>query len=134
MPAREQIFCLLLANKCTSIIPHCSYNSNGLLRSIYLHSYCGYCPQFKYQIGETFGRTTSQLLTTSSVASSGRPVLSDIVPQPRPPKDGRRALITARCLNLGDQKLCDEMVPNYTGKRINFVCFFPVIVQVGSRV
>ncbi|CAH3109878.1 unnamed protein product [Porites lobata] len=77
--------------------------------------YCGYCPQFKYQIGETFGRTTSQLLTTSSVASSGRPVLSDIVPQPRPPKDGRRALITARCLNLGDQKLCDEMVPNYTG-------------------
>lgn len=87
--------------------------------------YCGYCPQFKYQIGETFGRTTSQLLTTSSVASSGRPVLSDIVPQPRPPRDNRRALIAGRCLNLGDQKLCDEMVPNYTGKRINNVCFLP---------
>lgn len=81
----------------------------------HIPGYCGYCPQFKYQIGETFGRTTSQLLTTSSVASSGKPVLSDIVPQPRPPKDDRKALIAARCRNLGDQKLCDEMVPNYTG-------------------
>ena len=96
--------------------------------------YCGYCPQFKYQIGETFGRTTSQLLTTSSVASSGRPVLSDIVPQPRPPRDNRRALIAGRCLNLGDQKLCDEMVPNYTGKRINYVCFLRMLVLHGSRV
>lgn len=51
--------------------------------------------------------------------------MSDIVPQPRPPKDERRALIAARCLNLGDQKLCDEMVPNYTGKRMKIVCFFP---------
>ena len=84
--------------------------------------YCGYCPQFKYQIGETFGRTTSQLLTTSSVASSGKPVLSDIVPQPRPPKDDRKALIAARCRNLGDQKLCDEMVPNYTGKPMHNAC------------
>lgn len=49
------------------------------------------------------------------MASSGRPVLSDITPQPRPPRDGRRALIATRSLNLGDQKLCDEMVPNYTG-------------------
>lgn len=81
----------------------------------HIPGYCGYCPQFKYQIGDTFGRTTSQLLTTSSVASSGRPVLSDITPQPRPPRDGRRALIATRSLNLGDQKLCDEMVPNYTG-------------------
>ena len=89
-----------------------------------LHRYCGYCPQFKYQIGDTFGRTTSQLLTTSSVASSGKPVLSDIIPQPRPPRDGRRALIATRSLNLGDQKLCDEMVPNYTGKRVEQYCFF----------
>ncbi|PFX14218.1 protein FAM166B-like [Stylophora pistillata] len=81
----------------------------------HIPGYCGYCPQFKYQIGETFGRTTSQLLTTSSVACSGRPVLSDITPHPRPPKDNRRSLIAARCKNLGDQKLCDEMVPNYTG-------------------
>lgn len=127
-------FCLLIAN---SLEPSSFlYDVILLMISLYFsfRRYCGYCPQFKYQIGETFGRTTSQLLTTSSVASSGRPVLSDIVPQPRPPKDNRRALIAGRCLNLGDQKLCEEMVPNYTGERINHVCFFHILVLHCSTV
>lgn len=80
--------------------------------------YCGYCPQFKYQIGETFGRTTSSLLTDSvdNVASSGRPVLADIEAETKPPKaDNRREVIATRTFSLGDQKLTDQMVPGYTG-------------------
>lgn len=81
--------------------------------------YCGYCPQFKYQIGETFGQTTSSLLTSSvdNVASSGRPVLAEIEAEKRPPKfDNRREVIATRTFSLGDRKLTDQMVPGYTGK------------------
>jgi hypothetical protein len=81
-----------------------------------LQRYCGYCPQFKYQIGETFGRTTSSLLTTNTVASSGKPVLADIEPEQPPKQDNRRQTIAARTFSLGDQKLGDKMVPGYTGK------------------
>ncbi|KAK3711165.1 hypothetical protein QZH41_018515, partial [Actinostola sp. cb2023] len=77
--------------------------------------YCGYCPQFKYQIGDTFGRTTSSLLTTDNVASSGRPLLAEIE-QTQPPRvDNRRQVIATRTFSLGDQKLSDQMVPGYTG-------------------
>ena len=78
--------------------------------------YIGYCPQLKYQIGETFGRTTSQLLTDSRIASSGQPVLSPLDPNP-PAPDQRRQLISRRALKLGDQKLFEKMVPGYTGRR-----------------
>lgn len=80
--------------------------------------YCGYCPQFKYQIGETFGRTTSSLLTNDIVASSGKPVLADIEPELPPKRDNRRATIAARTFSLGDQKLTEQMVPGYTGKLV----------------
>lgn len=119
--ARMSVDKLLVSSKTLSKLFDVSFTSGFcclLIWFYFFHRYCGYCPQFKYQIGDTFGRTTSQLLTTSSVASSGKPVLSDITPQPRPPRDGRRALIATRSLNLGDQKLCDKMVPNYTGKRV----------------
>ena len=79
-------------------------------------SYIGYCPQFKYQIGETFGRTTSQLLTDSSIASSGQPVLTEINPELPPLRDNRRELILKRAYKLGDKKLFEKMVPGYTGK------------------
>lgn len=78
-------------------------------------SYIGYCPQFKYQIGETFGRTTSQLLTDYRIASSGRPVLSEINPILPPVLDQRKHLILKRARNLGDEKLFEQMVPGYTG-------------------
>ncbi|XP_028410962.1 protein FAM166B-like isoform X1 [Dendronephthya gigantea] len=80
----------------------------------FLFRYIGYCPQFKYQIGETFGRTTSQLLTDSRIASSGQPVLSPLDPNP-PAPDQRRQLISRRAFKLGDQKLFEKMVPGYTG-------------------
>ena len=39
--------------------------------------YCGYVPQFKYKLGETFGWHTHKLLTDQSVASSGVPILAN---------------------------------------------------------
>lgn len=89
-----------------------------ILNVFLLYRYCGYCPQFKYEIGETFGRTTSSLLTTNTVASSGKRVLSDIEPELPPKQDNRRATIAARTFSLGDQKLSEQMVPGYTGKLI----------------
>lgn len=83
--------------------------------------YCGYCPQFKYQIGETFGQTTSTLLTSpiETVASSGKPVLAEIEAEKPPRFDDRREVIATRTFSLGDQKLTDKMVPGYTGKLDN---------------
>ncbi|XP_077986083.1 ciliary microtubule inner protein 2B-like [Glandiceps talaboti] len=79
--------------------------------------YCGFCPQFKYQIGETFGKTTSRLLTNPEVASSGRPVLAETFPRPSTDFeiDDRSELLRTRTQSWGDQKLVDNMVPGYTG-------------------
>ncbi|XP_006818423.1 ciliary microtubule inner protein 2B-like [Saccoglossus kowalevskii] len=80
--------------------------------------YCGFCPQFKYQIGETFGKTTSQLLTNPHVASSPRPVLAETSPRPgvEGVPDRRAEFLRTRTQSWGDQKLIGEMVPGYTGK------------------
>ncbi|XP_070531586.1 ciliary microtubule inner protein 2B-like [Ptychodera flava] len=79
--------------------------------------YCGFCPQFKYQIGETFGKTTSRLLTNPGVASSGRPVLAETYPRPSTEfeVDQRVELVRTRTQSWGDQKLVTNMVPGYTG-------------------
>ena len=89
------------------------------------HRYCGFCPQFKFQIGETFGKTTSRLLTNPNVACSGRPVLADISPAKDTDSPGtsatarlaaRGVLLRSRKASFGDQKLGERMVPGYTGK------------------
>lgn len=41
-----------------------------------LHSYAGFYPQLRYQVGNTYGRTTAQLLTDPSVQKSPCSVLS----------------------------------------------------------
>jgi len=78
--------------------------------------YGGFCPQFKYKIGQTFGRTTSQLLTSDAVASSGKLVLAGLQ---APPNDCKTAdkldVIRTRTQSYGDQKLGEKMVPGYTG-------------------
>ncbi|XP_022326653.2 ciliary microtubule inner protein 2B-like [Crassostrea virginica] len=73
--------------------------------------YGGFCPQFKYQIGETFGRTTCNLLRDPGVASSGKLVLTDI----RPVKADSTKFLQPRTQSWGDQKLVENMVPGYTG-------------------
>lgn len=79
--------------------------------------YGGFCPQFKYKIGETFGKTTSKLLNDESVASSGKLVLADIRASSAPAVDcdPRAELLRSRTHSWGDQKLMEQMVPGYTG-------------------
>lgn len=81
--------------------------------------YGGFCPQFKYQIGQTFGRTTSRLLRDGDVASSGSLVLCGIAPETtsddNQTRKARLDLIKTRTQSWGDQKLNMEMVPGYTG-------------------
>lgn len=80
--------------------------------------YGGFCPQFKYQIGETFGKTTSKLLRDDAVASSGQLVLAEIRASSAPlceEEDPRTALLRSRTHSWGDQKLMEQMIPGYTG-------------------
>ncbi|NXL65560.1 F166A protein, partial [Chordeiles acutipennis] len=41
-------------------------------------SYAGFIPQYNYQFGETFGRTTCRLLTDPALAKSPRPLLAPL--------------------------------------------------------
>lgn len=80
--------------------------------------YGGFCPQFKYQIGETFGKTTSKLLRDDTVASSGHLVLAEIRANSAPVadiEDPKTALLRSRTHSWGDQKLMEQMIPGYTG-------------------
>ncbi|KAJ8039274.1 hypothetical protein HOLleu_16934 [Holothuria leucospilota] len=87
--------------------------------------YRGFCPQFKFEIGETFGRTTSRLLTNPKIARSSYPVLCDIAPVTEPSSNtSHYEAVRKEKLNLidkrqksrfGDQKLGVRMVPGYTG-------------------
>ena len=52
-----------------------------LICANYLYRYSGFCPQLKYRIGETYGRTTSRLLGDEKVASSGQYACDVIRPQ-----------------------------------------------------
>ncbi|KAI8481923.1 hypothetical protein Bbelb_403680 [Branchiostoma belcheri] len=76
--------------------------------------YLGYCPQFKYQIGSTFGNTTHRLLTNPNVAASASSVLTDTFPRLSHGID-KGAFIRTRTASWGDQKLTEKMVPGYTG-------------------
>ena len=40
--------------------------------------YCGYVPQYKYRIGNTYGKTTHKLFVDNTVPSSGKLVLTDM--------------------------------------------------------
>ena len=88
--------------------------------------YCGYVPQFKYRIGETFGTNTHRLLTSTDprVAASGNPVLSDTLPSTtHPPKTAEEFFSSPvyqnRTRSWGDQKYVAQMVPGYTGAKIS---------------
>ncbi|KAK7505106.1 hypothetical protein BaRGS_00003676, partial [Batillaria attramentaria] len=80
--------------------------------------YGGFCPQFKYRIGQTFGKTTHSLLGDDDVASSGRLVLAQIFPNEEAAnraEDARASLLKTRDQSWGDQKLVENVVPGYTG-------------------
>ncbi|NXF29497.1 F166A protein, partial [Nyctibius bracteatus] len=44
-------------------------------------SYEGFIPQYKFQFGETFGKTTYHLLTDPTVAKSPQPLLAPLQKQ-----------------------------------------------------
>ncbi|ESP04526.1 hypothetical protein LOTGIDRAFT_237357 [Lottia gigantea] len=93
----------------TSFLPKDPYHTPG---------YGGFCPQFKYQIGQTFGRTTRRLLQDEEVPTSGRLVLSEIrrpIDQDNQEEMKKADLFRSRGRSLGDQKLTEKMVPGYTG-------------------
>ncbi|KAJ8392783.1 hypothetical protein AAFF_G00072670 [Aldrovandia affinis] len=43
----------------------------------YLPGYAGYCPQFKFRLGETYGKLTAKLLSDPNVSRSGQFVLQN---------------------------------------------------------
>lgn len=90
---------------------------SGLLNLVCSPSYRGYCPQFKYEIGRTFGSTTHDLLSRPDIAKSGCGVLAETTASVRPVESSetRTALIRTRTKSWGDQKLVERMVPGYTG-------------------
>ena len=74
-------------------------------------------PQYKYQVGETFGSHTHKLLTNSPVPVSLNPVLSDTSPPKTLKKDPfAGSAYHLRTRSLGDQKYVPQMIPGYTGK------------------
>jgi len=52
--------------------------SQRLLFLGFLLSYKGFVPQYKYQFGETFGKTTYQLLTDLAVPKRPQPLLAPL--------------------------------------------------------
>lgn len=79
--------------------------------------YCGYVPQCKYRIGNTYGQTTHKLLADPEVPSSGRLVLTDIYKEGTDVAllDKKTTNVAVREASWGDQKYTDKMVPGYTG-------------------
>ena len=82
----------------------------------HIPGYCGYCPQFKYKINDTFGSTTHDLLTAPGISRSKMPVLAPLEGRQTAEQEARKlSLIESRGENLGDQKYGVQMVPGYTG-------------------
>ncbi|NXP73020.1 F166A protein, partial [Ramphastos sulfuratus] len=46
--------------------------------------YAGFVPQYKYRFGQTYGRTTSRLLTDPEVRRGPRPLLAPLRPEELP--------------------------------------------------
>ncbi|CAM9490612.1 unnamed protein product [Lampetra planeri] len=92
----------------------------------YIPGYRGYCPQYKYNVGSTYGQQTGQLLRDPAVAHSDKLVLQSGRPvQPRPPpgSPGHQRMSQRRPVSDA-QKLTASMVPGYTGFIPRAECFF----------
>lgn len=89
----------------------------------YIPGYCGYCPMQKYQLGETYGKTTAKILTDGTVAKSDQSVLREKVVQSGEEdaaggsrsQSSNSSLQSLRNSSWGDRKLNSKMIPGYTG-------------------
>ncbi|KAM7092818.1 ciliary microtubule inner protein 2A [Molossus nigricans] len=99
----------------------------------YVPGYAGFYPQLRYQVGNTYGRTTAQLLTDPSVQKSPCSVLSPIS-KPKFIEDFSKSkppLVPCR-------DLMEPYIPHYTGLKPykNFEIlgrFSPQEVDAGDR-
>ncbi|XP_069482890.1 ciliary microtubule inner protein 2B [Ambystoma mexicanum] len=83
----------------------------------YIPGYGGFCPQYKYHLGKTYGKLTSQLLTSPDIKHSNHLVLQSTFPPPGK-GDGARSfnhLPRSRRQRLGDKKVSFSIIPGYTG-------------------
>ncbi|CAK6433440.1 unnamed protein product [Pipistrellus nathusii] len=76
----------------------------------YVPGYAGFYPQLRYQVGNTYGRTTAQLLTDPSVQKSPCSVLSPIS-KPKFIED----FSTSKPPPTPCRDLAEPYVPHYTG-------------------
>lgn len=88
----------------------------GSFQNTRLHhtpGYGGFVPQIKYQIGRTYGATTTELLDDSSVAKSKSSVLSSTTKHAQDQGQPQQASKASQL--IGDVKLTSPMTPGYTG-------------------
>lgn len=84
----------------------------------YIPGYGGFCPQYKYNLGKTYGKLTADLLTSPDIHRSGQLVLQSCpFPPPRTTShiEGPEDITKRRRPRLGDKKLSWSMIPGYTG-------------------
>ncbi|XP_062870243.1 ciliary microtubule inner protein 2B [Trichomycterus rosablanca] len=77
----------------------------------YIPGYAGYCPQFKYHLGKTYGQLTSRLLTSPDISRSQRLVLNSGRLTPTKTDTGTRDEIW----RTGSGHSSQPMIPGYTG-------------------
>ncbi|KAM5191811.1 ciliary microtubule inner protein 2B [Mantella aurantiaca] len=84
----------------------------------YIPGYGGFCPQYRYNLGKTYGKLTAELLTSPDIHRSGQLVLQSCpFPPPRINShiEGPQDITKRRRPHLGDKKLSWSMIPGYTG-------------------
>ncbi|KAK9880198.1 hypothetical protein WA026_010070 [Henosepilachna vigintioctopunctata] len=83
----------------------------------YIPGYTGYCPQYKYRIGDTFGTTTHKVLLDPTVHHAEKLVLSDRMAvdfQVSRPAKNEIDLVNARA-GFGDVVYKHPIIPGYEG-------------------
>ncbi|XP_060055427.1 ciliary microtubule inner protein 2A isoform X2 [Erinaceus europaeus] len=76
----------------------------------YIPGYAGFYPQLRYQVGNTYGRTTAQLLTDPSIQKSPCSVLSPIA-KPKFIEDFSKS----KSARVPCRDLMEPHIPHYTG-------------------
>ncbi|XP_029437696.1 protein FAM166B [Rhinatrema bivittatum] len=84
----------------------------------YIPGYSGFCPQYKYHLGKSYGNLTSQLLTNPDISHSQRPVLQSLrypVAEKAERAEPPVVLLKSRRRHWGEDIFTGNMIPGYTG-------------------
>ncbi|RDD44377.1 Protein FAM166B [Trichoplax sp. H2] len=91
----------------------------------YTPGYSGYCPQFKYEIGRTYGASTHEILTSPKINRSQQGVLTNTLPNEEVTKTATgwttsqeikaMKIVNSRQQSFGNQKYVHHMIPGYSG-------------------